>query len=85
MQVYTTPDQAIRPVIDLEDLMKQVAAGTVFSELMAQCSQQVVPESSPDQMVNIDYDQVSIAALKQKFEGVAASICNAMCTRGLWP
>jgi hypothetical protein len=85
MQMYTRPDPAIQPVIDLEDLVKQVIARTVSPELMAQCSQQVVPESSPDQMVNIDYDQASIAALKQRFEGVVVSICNAMCTRGLWP
>jgi hypothetical protein len=81
--LYTPPDQAIQPVIDLEDLVKQVAAGTVSPELMAQCSQQVAPKSSPDQLISI-YDQASIAVLKQKFEGVAESICEAMHTRGHW-
>ena len=62
-----------------------MAMGTVSPELMAQCSQQMEPEPGETPAVNIDYDQASITALKQKFEGASASICEAMHLRCLWP
>ena len=83
--VYAPPSQVAHPAIDLEELVKQVAAGKISPDLIAQCSQQVEPEAASGQAINIDYDQASIAALKHKFEGVAASICEAMHARGLWP
>jgi hypothetical protein len=69
-RVYAVSSSGNAPSVDLEDLVKQVASGSVLADLVAQCALQVAPTSTVDQ-VNIDYDQESIVPLKLKFEGVA--------------